>query len=79
MKFFEKYYVKSDNLMREILREVRQFDANKLLVVASQRVVDMLLDDESTSVAELEAFIGRSITFQVETLYTQEQYDIVLL
>jgi ribonuclease G len=66
-------------IFREILREVRQFDANKLLVVASQRVVDMLLDDESTSVAELEAFIGRPIAFQVETLYTQEQYDIVLL
>jgi ribonuclease G len=66
-------------IFREILREVRQFDANKLLVVASQRVVDMLLDDESTSVAELEAFIGRPITFQVEALYTQEQYDIVLL
>ncbi|MBL1142878.1 MAG: Rne/Rng family ribonuclease [Proteobacteria bacterium] len=66
-------------IFREILREVRQFDANKLLVVASQRVVDMLLDDESTSVAELETFIDRPITFQVETLYTQEQYDIVLL
>ena len=66
-------------IFREILREVRQFDANKLLVVASQCVVDMLLDDESTSVAELEAFIGRPITFQVETVYTQEQYDIVLL
>jgi len=66
-------------IFREILREVRQFDANKLLVVASQRVVDMLLDDESTSVAELEAFIGRPINFQVETFYTQEQYDIVLL
>ncbi len=66
-------------IFREILREVRQFDANKLLVVASQRVVDMLLDDESASVAELEAFIGRPISFQVEPLYTQEQYDIVLL
>lgn len=66
-------------IFREILREVRQFDANKLLVVASQKVVDMLLDDESTSVAELESFIGRSIAFQVEPLYTQEQYDIVLL
>ncbi|MCS3902320.1 ribonuclease G [Methylohalomonas lacus] len=66
-------------IFREILREVRQFDAKKLLVIASQPVVDMLLDDESTSVAELEAFIGRSITFQVETLYDQEQYDIVLL
>ena len=39
----------------------------------------MLLDDESTSIAELEEFIGRPITFQVETKYTQEQYDVVLL
>ena len=66
-------------IFREILREVRQFEAKKLMVVASQTVVDMLLDDESTSVAELEAFIGRPIAFQVEQLYTQEQYDIVLL
>lgn len=66
-------------IFREILREVRQFDAKKLLIVASQNVVDTLLDDESASVAELEAFIGRPITFQVEPLYTQEQYDIVLL
>ncbi|OGT33246.1 MAG: ribonuclease G [Gammaproteobacteria bacterium RBG_16_51_14] len=66
-------------IYREMLREVRQFDAQKLLVVASQRVVDMLLDDESASVAELESFLGRPITFQVEPLYTQEQYDIVLL
>ncbi|MCH7694698.1 MAG: Rne/Rng family ribonuclease [Proteobacteria bacterium] len=66
-------------IFREILREVRQFEAKKLLVVASQPVVDMCLDDESTSVAELEEFIGRPISFQVETLYTQEQYDVVLL
>jgi len=66
-------------IFREILREVRQFDAQKLLVVTSQKVVDLLLDDEATSVAELEEFIGRPINFQVETLYTQEQYDIVLL
>jgi len=66
-------------IYREIMREVRQFDANKLLVVASQDVVDMLLDEESSSVAELEEFIGRPISFQVESLYFQEQYDIVLL
>lgn len=66
-------------IFREILREVKQFEAKKLLVVASQSVVDMCLDDESTSVAELEGFIDRPISFQVEPLYTQEQYDIVLL
>jgi ribonuclease G len=66
-------------IFREIMREVRQFDANKLLVVASQEVVDMLLDEESNSVAELEEFIGRPISFQVESIYIQDQYDIVLL
>lgn len=66
-------------IFREVLREVRQFEAKKLLVVAAQSVVDKLLDDESASVAELETIIGRPITFQVEPLYTQEQYDIVLL
>ena len=66
-------------IFREIMREVRQFEANKLLVVASQKVVDKLLDEESSSVAELEEFIGRPISFQVESLYNQDQYDIVLL
>lgn len=66
-------------IFREILREARQFDAQELLVLASQEVVDLLVDEESTSLAELETFIGRPIRFQVESLYTQEQYDVVLL
>jgi ribonuclease G len=39
----------------------------------------MLLDEESTSIAELEEFIGKPIKFQTETLYTQEQFDVVLM
>jgi ribonuclease G len=66
-------------IFREIMREARQFDAQQLLVLASQEVVDRLLDEESTAVAELEEFIGKPIQFQVETLYTQEQFDVVLL
>jgi len=64
-------------IFREIVREVRQFDAQKLLVVASEKVVAMLMDDESANVAELEEFIGKPITLQVEPEYSQEQYDIV--
>jgi len=64
-------------IFREILRESRQFDAQQLLVLASQEVVDLLLDEESTSLAELEVFISKPIKFQVEALYTQEQYDVV--
>ena len=66
-------------IFREILREARQFDAQQYLVLASQEVVDMLLDEESTSIAELEEFIGKPIKLQVETLYTQEQFDVVMM
>lgn len=64
-------------LFREILREARQYDARELLVLASQPVVDLLLDEESPSVAGLQEFIDIPIKFQVEALYTQEQFDVV--
>jgi len=66
-------------IFREILREARQFDARELLVLAAQDVVDMLVDEESNSLAELEDFIGIPIKFQVEALFMQEQYDVVIL
>jgi len=66
-------------IFREILREARQFDARQLMVLASQEVVDMLLDEESTSLAELEAFIGIPTRLQAEALYAPEQFDVVLV
>ena len=66
-------------IFREILREVRQFDTQKLLVVAAREVVDRLTDEESQAVAELEEFIQRPIQFQVEPMYSPEQFDVVLL
>jgi len=66
-------------IFREILREARQFDAQRLLVLASQTVIDILVDEESTSLAELEEFIGKPIKLQVESEYTQEQFDVVLM
>ncbi|KPW87453.1 RNAse G [Pseudomonas congelans] len=66
-------------IFREILREARAYQAVGYRVLANQRVVDRLLDEESGNVAELESFIGRTIRFQVETMYSQEQYDVVLL
>ncbi len=67
----------SYEIFREILRESRQFDAKNYLVLASEAVVNNLLEDESSGVAELEEFIGKSIRFQVETEYAQEQFDVV--
>ena len=66
-------------IFRELLREARQFDVQQYLVLASQEVVDVLLDEEATSLAELEAFIGKPIKLQVEALYTQEHFDVVLM
>ena len=66
-------------IFREIVRQVRQFDAARLLVIASPKVVARITDDESAAVAELEEFLGKSIRFQSDDQYAQEQFDVVLL
>ncbi len=66
-------------IFREIVRAVRQFDAARLLVIASPKVVGRITDEESNAVAELEEFIGKSIRFQADAQYLQEQFDVVLL
>jgi ribonuclease G len=66
-------------IFREITRAVRQFNAQKLLVMASPKVVGRILEEESAAVAELEEFIAKSIRFQAEEHYSQEQFDVVLL
>ncbi len=66
-------------IFREITRAVRQFNAEKLLVMANPSVVNRILEEESAAVAELEEFISKSIRFQAEEHYSQEQFDVVLL
>jgi ribonuclease G len=66
------------DIFREILREERAYDASRYLVLASAAVIDRLLDEDSSSLADLEAFMGKIIKLQVEPNYTQDQYDIVL-
>jgi len=66
-------------IFREIMRSSRQFEASKLMVVASPNVVERILDEQSATVAELEELIGKSIRFQREEQYAQDQYDVVLL
>ena len=61
------------------MRESKQFNAREFRILAAQSVIDMFLDEESQSLAQLGDFIAKPISLQVETLYTQEQYDIVLM
>ncbi len=65
-------------IFREIVRVARVYENDELLVMASQVVVDRLLDEESGTLADLEVVTGKTIRFEVEPMYTQEQYDVVL-
>ncbi len=67
------------DILREILREARQFDPKEFRVVAAAAVVEMLLDEESQHLAGLSDFIGKPISLRTELFASPEQYDIVLL
>ncbi|NWG30358.1 MAG: ribonuclease G [Rhodocyclaceae bacterium] len=66
-------------ILRELLREARQFDAREMRVLAAPAVIDLFLDEESQALAMLSDFIGRTVSLHAEPSYTQEQYDIVLI
>jgi ribonuclease G len=66
-------------ILREIVREARQFNPREFRILGSQPVIDMFLDEESQSLAQLGDFIGKPISLQVETQYSQEQFDVVLM
>lgn len=51
-------------IFREILREVRQYNVQELLVLASNEVVERLLDEEADTLSELETFLGVRIKFR---------------
>jgi len=66
-------------VLREVLREAKQFSAREFRILASQQVIDMFLDEESHGLAMLSDFIGKPVSLQVESTYNQEQFDIVLM
>ena len=67
------------DILREILREARQFNPREFRVVASPKVIELFLDEESQHLAGLSEFIGKPVSLQSEAAMAQEQYDIVLL
>jgi len=66
-------------ILREIMRDARAYENSNLRVLASQEIVDLLLDEQSAHVADLEEFTGKTLSFRVEATYSQEHFDIVLL
>lgn len=66
-------------VFREIIRQARQFDFDEALVLAHQDVIELLLDEQATSLADLVEQTGKSIRLQTEALYLQDQFDVVLM
>ncbi len=66
-------------VFREVIRQHRQFTFDEILVLAHQDVIDLLLDEQSNALSELEGQIGKTIRLQPESLYLQDQFDVVLV
>ena len=66
------------DILREILREARQFNPQEIRVIAAPAVVDLLLEEESPHLASLSEFIAKPIALRADASLSQEQYDIVL-
>lgn len=66
-------------ILREVLREARQFNPKEFRILASQDVVDLFLEEESHHLAVAGDFIGKPISLEVDPDHSQEQYDIILL
>ncbi|MCY4178516.1 MAG: ribonuclease G [Endozoicomonadaceae bacterium] len=66
-------------IFREIIRESTMYDNDTYMVLASESVLDRLLEEESVHVAEVESLTKKTIKFQVEPNYSQEQFDIILV
>jgi ribonuclease G len=64
-------------IMRELLRESKQFDAKEFKILASTEVTNMLMDEESQSLANLSDFIQKPVSLQIETAYGREEFDII--
>jgi len=66
-------------IFREVIRQHRQFEFEELLILAHQDVIDLMLDGEANGLLELEQQIAKSIRLQPESLYLQDQFDVVLI
>ena len=66
-------------IFREIIRQSRQFEFDEIMVLANEDVIELLLDEQARSLAELEEQTGKSIRLQTEALYQQDQFDVVLM
>lgn len=66
-------------ILREIVRMHKAYHSEYFLVYASTVVVGALENDQAPALAEVEIFVGKQVEVKVEPIYTQEQFDVVLM
>ena len=66
-------------ILREILRESRQFNPKEIRVMAAPEVIDLMMDEESQHLAGLSDFVGKPISLKPDSSLGPETYDIVLI
>lgn len=66
-------------IFRELLRSIRIYSAKSFLIIAAENIVGRMLDEDAIHVAEIETNMGVTVKFRVESQYTQEQFDVILV
>ncbi|RYV01032.1 ribonuclease G [Shewanella sp. OPT22] len=69
----------SYELFREVIRLNRAYSADEFIIYCSPAVHNSLSGDESHLVAELEVYVDKRIRIQVEPMYAQNKYDVVMI
>ena len=66
-------------ILREIVRLSKQYkDMKEYRILASQTVIDLLLEEESQALELLQQSVERPILLEVEAAYSQEEWDVIL-
>lgn len=68
-----------NEILREIARAARQFEAKAFLVIAAPVIIARLTEEQSQALAELEVQLRSPIRLQAESQYLQDNYDVVPL
>lgn len=66
-------------IQREMVRDNHRFSPKQFRIIASTKVIDLFLEEESESLERLIKFINKPILLQADAHYSQEQYDIIPL
>jgi len=64
-------------IMRELLRESKQFEAKEFKIIASPSVISLLQDEESQGLANLSDFINTRIVLEVDHHFSPEVFEVV--